>query len=114
MAVRIQVISPDENSLLASRYGEWAHTSHNVADCFSRLEQSDHAPMLRIEPAVPVHLGVVKAENTAFLPHLNIHVMVASQNFVLKGTIFVLIAYSINFVDHSAYGWILIEENFCD
>lgn len=77
MAVWVQVISPDENSLLASRYGEWAHTGHDVANCFSRLEQVDHAPMLRIEPAVPVHLGVVEAENTAFLPHLNVHIIIA-------------------------------------
>lgn len=54
--VRVQVVGPDEDVLLAGRHGERAHAGHDVADGVPGLELVDQAPVLGVEPAVPVHL----------------------------------------------------------
>ena len=67
--------------------------------------------MLRVEPAVPVHLGVIEAEGAVFLVDLDVEVRVAGEEFVAEGAVFVGLADFVRLVDDGADGGVLVEED---
>ena len=70
--------------------------------------------MLRVEPAIPVHLGVVEAELAVFLVDLDVQVRVTGEEFVAKGAVFVCLADFVGFVDDGADGGVLVENDSGD
>lgn len=67
--------------------------------------------MLRVEPAVPVHLGVVEPEPASLLVDLDIEVRIAGQELVAEGAVFVALAHFVGFVDYCADGRVLVQED---
>ena len=67
--------------------------------------------MLRVEPAVPVHLGVVETERAVLGVGFDIHVRVAGEELVAEGAVFVLVADLVGFVDDGADGGVFVEQD---
>lgn len=67
--------------------------------------------MLGVEPAVPVHFGVVETEAAVLLVDLDVHVRVAGEELVAEGAVFVLLADFVRFVDDGADGGVFVEED---
>ncbi len=109
--VRVQIVGPDEDVLLPSRDGEGPDAGHDVADGVSGPELVDQAPVLGVEPAVPVHLGVVEAEAAVLLVDFDVHVRVAGEELVAEGAVFVSFADFVCFVDDGADGGVFVEED---
>lgn len=109
--VRIQIVGPHEDILLPRRHGERAHARHDVADRVPGPEQVDQPPVLRVEPAVPVHFGVIEAEPAVFLVDLDVQVRVAGEEFVAEGAVRVGLADFVGLVDDGADGGVFVEED---
>ena len=67
--------------------------------------------MLGVEPAVPVHFGVIEAEPAIFLVDFDIEVGIAGEEFVAEGAVFVCLADFVDFVDDGADGGVLVQED---
>ena len=67
--------------------------------------------MLGVEPAVPVHFGIVEAEPAVFLDDFDIEVGIAGEEFVAEGAVFVGLADFVGFVDDGADGGVLVQED---
>ena len=67
--------------------------------------------MLRVEPAVPVHLRVIEAEPAVFLVDLDVQVRVAGEEFVAEGAVFVGLADFVGLVDDGADGGVFVEDD---
>lgn len=111
IALRVQIISPYPNPLLRRWQSEWPYSSHDVADCFSRIELGHQATVLGAQSSVPIHFRVIELEDTVLLPHLHIHVVRTRKHLVSKGPEFVVFADVVNFVDDGAYDWIFVHQN---
>ena len=109
--VRVQIVSPDEDILLPGWHRERANAGHDIADGFSGLELVDEAPVLGVEPAVPIYFGVVKTKSAVFLVDLDIQVWVAGEKLVAEGAVFALLANLVRFVDYGADGGVFVEED---
>lgn len=109
--VRIQIVGPHKHILPPGRHGERPNAGHDIADGFPGPEPFDQAPVLRVEPAVPVHLGVVETEPAVFLVDFDIQVRVAGEELVAEGAVFVPLADFVRFVDDGADGGVLVEED---
>ena len=114
ITVRIQVVCPHEDLLLPRRNRKGTHSSHNVTHGLSLLEQVDQAAMFGVESAVPVHLGVIKAEKTVLFFEFHVHVRFSRQEFVLECAKLARRADVVNFVDDGAYTWVLVKKHFGD
>ena len=109
--VRIQIVRPHKHPLLSGRHGERTNAGHDIADGVSSAELLDEAPVLRVETAVPVDLGVIEPEAAVFLVDLDVHVRVAGQELVAEGAVLVLFADFVDFVDDGADGGVLVQED---
>ena len=111
ITVRIQIVGPHKHLLLPGRHGERSHAGHDIADGLPRPELVDEAPVLGVEPAVPVDLGVVEAEAAVLLVDLNVQVGVAGEELVAEGAVFVLLADFVRLVDDGADDGVFVEED---
>ena len=67
--------------------------------------------MLGVEPAIPVHFGVIEAEPAVLLDDLDVEVGIAGEEFVAEGAVFVYFADFVGFVDDGADGGVLVQED---
>ena len=67
--------------------------------------------MLGIEAAVPVDFGVIEAKFATCLLDFHIHVRVTGKVLVAKGSVFILFADIVRFVDYRADGGVFVEED---
>ena len=67
--------------------------------------------MLGVEPAVPVHFGVIEAEPAVLLDDFDIEVGVPGEEVVAEGAVFVGLADFVGFVDDGADGGVLVQED---
>ena len=67
--------------------------------------------MLGVEPAVPIHLGVVEPEGAILGVDFDPHVRVAGKELVAEGAVFVLVADLVGFVDDGADGGVFVHED---
>ncbi len=72
--------------------------------------------MLGVEPAVPVDLGVVEAEDAVLLVDFDVEIRVAGEELVGEGAVGVFMgvfvgADAVGFVDDGADGGVLVEED---
>ena len=67
--------------------------------------------MLRVEPAVPVHFGVIEAEKTSSLRNFDIEVWRACEEFVGESAVGVFRADKVCLIDYGADGGVFVEEN---
>lgn len=109
--VRVQIIRPHKHPLPPGRHGERPHAGHDIADGFPRPELLDQPSVLGVEPAVPVHLGIVEPEPAVLLVDLDVKVWVAGEELVAEGAVFVLLAHFVRFVDHGADGGVFVEQD---
>jgi hypothetical protein len=114
ITVRIEVVGPDKNTLLACRHSEWTNTSHNIANGFAFAEGVDESLMFSVQSAVPVDFCVVEAKVAVSLADLDVHIIRTSKNFVLESAVLALFSNVVNLVDDSADSWVLIDENLAD
>ena len=110
-AVWIQVVGHDEAAVLSRRDSEWAHSGHDIADRLTGLEKRDQTRVLRVEPAVPVDFGEVKAESAAVVLHCDVQIVLTSKDFVVKRSEGVAGADCVDFVDDSPDLDVLIHKN---
>jgi len=52
-----------------------------------------------MEPAVPIHFCIVEAEDTITLSDFDIEIVWSGKHFVRERSIFILLAYIVNFVN---------------
>ena len=109
--VRVQIVGPHKDILLPRRHRERPHARHDVAHRVPGPEPVDQPPVLRVEPAVPVHLRVVETERAAFLVDLDLHVRVAGEELVAEGAVFVRLADVVGLVDDGADGGVFVEDD---
>ena len=67
--------------------------------------------MLRAEPAVPVHLGVVEAKKTSFLCDFDVEVRRAGKKLVGESAIGVLRPDEVSFIDYGADDGVFVQED---
>lgn len=70
--------------------------------------------MFRVEPAVPVDLAVVEAEDAVLLADLDEHVVRAGQNLVCEGAVHRcggVVVDGGRFVDHGSHAGVFVEED---
>jgi len=114
VTIRVKVVCPNEDLLLPSRYGKWTDTCHNIANDLSRLERLYKSFMFRLEPTIPVHFRIVKSEYAIPFAVLNLHIILAVENLVLKSSKFGLFANKIYLVDDGSYAGIFVSHNLCN
>ena len=108
---RVQIIRPHKHILLPRRHRKRPHARHDVADRFPGPEFVDQAPVLGVEPAVPVHFGIIEAEAAVLLDDFDVEVRVAGEEVVAEGAVFVHFADFVGFVDDGADGGVLVQED---
>ena len=106
--VRVQIVGPHKDILPPRRHGERPHARHDVAHRVPGTEHVDQPPVLRVEPAVPVHLCVVEPEAAVFLVDLDVQVRVAGQELVAEGAVCVRLADFVGLVDDGADGGVFV------
>ena len=67
--------------------------------------------MLGVEPAVPVHFGVIESEPAVSFVDLDSHVWVACEELVAEGAVFVGFAHPVGLVDDGADGGVFVLED---
>lgn len=67
--------------------------------------------MLRIEPAIPVDLGVIKAEMAFFFFDFDVQIWDSGEELVFKGTEGAIVADVGGFIDHGANRRIFVQED---
>jgi hypothetical protein len=113
-ALRILVVGPDKDALLAGGHGEWPDAGHDVAHDLARLEEVDEPAVLRLQLAVPVDLGVVKVEDAVAFGHLDVEVVRTGQHFVLERPELGLGADVVDLVDDCFELGVLVEDDLRD
>lgn len=111
--LRVHVIRPHKDTLLSCWHGKGANTSHDVAEHLTRLEQVHQSPVFCLQPAVPVHLGVVECKCATTLGNLDVHIIRTGKNFVLEGPVDVFSSNIVHLVDHRPYKRVLVHQDFC-
>lgn len=111
VALRVEVVGPNEDPLAARGDGERSDARHNVADEFAGLELAHKSPVLGLKPAVPVDFGEVEAEFAILLVHCHDHVVVSGQDLERKCSEFTVAAHILRLVDHRSHAGILIFED---
>lgn len=100
--------------LLARGHGKGANAGHDIAHDLAGLEEVDEPAVLRLELAVPVDLGVVKLERAAVLRHLDVQIVLAGEDLVLKRPELGLGADVLDLVDDGLDLGVLVDEHFGD
>ena len=70
--------------------------------------------MLRAQPTVPKHLGVVEAENGARFFRFDEEIMVPRNDFKVEDAEFVVGVEGVGFVDDGADGGVFVEDDLAD
>lgn len=114
VAMRVQVVTPDEDALTSRRHSKGTDTRHDIADHLSRLKFLHESAVLSLQTAVPVDARVIESE-LAFLLVLNdVQVVVTSQQLERESTELAVRANIFGLVDNSADGGVLVHENLCN
>lgn len=111
VTLRIQVVSPYKNFFLPCGYCKRSYTCHNIADGISGLKQLNETSMLSIEPAIPVNLGVIKAEIALFLFNFDIEIWDPREELIFKGTEGAIVTNVGGFIYHRGNRRILIQDD---
>lgn len=114
VSVRVEVIRPHKDLLLARRHGERSHARHHVADHLAGAELVHETPVLRLQTAVPVHAGVVKAELAVLLMLDDIEIRFAGEDLEGEGAEFADGADVLSLADDGPDAGVLVEEDFGD
>ena len=107
-AVRVQIVGPHKDILPPRRHGKRPHARHDVAHRVPLPKHVDQPPVLRVEPAVPVHLCVIEPERAVFLVDFYVEVRVAGQELVAEGAVCVYLADFVGLVDDGADGGVFV------
>ena len=75
--VRVEVIGPDEDFLLACRDGKRAHACHDIADHLAGMEFLHESSVFGFQTAVPVYTRVVEAEFAVLFVVDDVEIVVA-------------------------------------
>lgn len=111
-AMWVEVVGPDEDLLFACGYGEWTDTCHHITDHLTRIELVHQPAMFRLQTAVPVDAGVIKAELAFLLVNGDVGVVVAGEQLEGESTEFRMRADIFDFVDDRADALVLVFEDF--
>ena len=111
MTFRIQIIGPHKNLLLRRRHRKRPHARHDIAHRLPRLKQLYKSLVLRMQPTVPVHFRVIKAEHTTFFRDFDVEIGNAGEELVGEGAEGVRGADHVGFVDYGPDGGVFIKEN---
>lgn len=112
--MRIEIIRPHKDLLLARWHSERAHPRHDIAHHFAWMELLNQPTVLGLQPAVPIDAGVVKAELAVLLVHGDIGVIVAGKQLEGESAEFRMRPYVFNFVDYRADRLVFVLEDFGD
>lgn len=114
VTIRIEVVGPHEDALLASWHSEWPNASHDVADSLALFEGIDESLVFGVESAVPIDFCVVEFECAVGFADLDIHVVGSSKYLVLEGAVFTFLTNVVNLVDNSPDGGVLVDQDLAD
>lgn len=109
--MRVQIIAPHKDLLLARRNGERPDTGHNVADHLARLELVNKSSVLGLQATVPVHTGVIEPELAVLLMLNNIQIIFTNKNLEWECTELALRTNIFNLVDDGANGGVFVSQD---
>ena len=113
-SVRVEIVGPHEDLLLASRDGKRTYPGHHVADDLAGAELVYQPAVLRLESAIPVDARVVEAELAVLLVLDDVHVLVAGQVLEGKGAELAVCADVFRLADYRSDRRVLVLEDLGD
>jgi hypothetical protein len=109
--MRVQIIAPHKDLLLARRNGERPNASHDVADHLTRLELVNKSSVLGLQATVPVHTGVIESKLAILFVLNNIQIIFTNKHLEWESSELALRANIFNLVDDGANGGIFVSQN---